>query len=345
MVVVLLALIAAQDPREVSVTGKRECLVPRPSVREDLLCQNLARRAGRGREADLALLSALDWLGRHQEPDGSWDGSVEITGLALNAYVDAGFTTWPQADCRASDGSRSASPVARQRIEANAQAVRRAVAFLVRSQDASGFIGSGRSPEALRAHAIATRALSEVYGWTLLLILREPAEKAVDALLKEPIPLDDVLVGCWALAIRSARLNGIPCPRGFGDQLRLARRSPGPFSLRRAGIEMLVWDWTRKGDGDPDPKELRSRIGVETVDPEEGFWMSRGVLRYDGLSGPLWKLWYPPLVDALLRRQGRDPEDCRGSWEPLVGGSRAAATAYHALSLATPSQTPVFWSR
>jgi hypothetical protein len=345
MVAVLLALIAAQDPREISVAGKRESLVCRPSVRDALLYQNLARRAGGVREADRALLSALDWLGRHQDSDGSWDGSIETTGFVLTAYLNAGFTTWPQADCRPSYGSRSASPAARQRIEANAQAVRRAVAFLVRSQDASGFIGSSSSPEALRGHAIATRALCEVYGWTLLLTLREPAEKAVDALLKEPIPVDDVLVGCWALAIRSARLNGIPCPWGLEDQLRLARRSPGPFSLRRAGIEMLVWNRTRKGESDPDPEELRSRIGVETVDPEEGFWMSSGVLRYDGLSGPLWKLWYPPLMDALLRRQERDPEERRGSWEAPGGGSRASATAFYALSLAVPYETPVFWGR
>jgi hypothetical protein len=349
MVAVLLAFLAAQDPREVPVAGKRESLVPRPSVRDDLLHQNLARRAGGGRESDQALLSALDWLDRHQEPDGSWDASIEMTGLALNAYVNAGYTTWSQADCRASYGGRStsvaASPEALRRIDSHAHAVRRAIAFLVRSQDATGFIGSRGSPEALRGHAIAARGLCEVYGWTLLLPLREPAEKAIDALLKEPIPADDVLIGWFTLAFRSAPRNGIPCPRGLEDQLRLARRPPGPFSLRRAGIEMLVWNRTRKGESDPDPAELRSRVGVETVDPEACFWMSNGALRYDGLSGPVWKLWYPPLVKTLLPQQERDHEDRRGSWEPHGGGSRATATAFHALSLAAPYEMPVFVDR
>jgi hypothetical protein len=349
MVAVLLALLAAQDPREVSVPWKHESLVPRPSVRNILLYQNLARKAGGGRESDQALRSALDWLGRHQDPDGSWDGSIETTGLALNAFLNAGFTTWPQADGRVPYGPRAVtpacSPAALRQVESHARVVRRAVAFLVRSQDASGFIGSRESSEGLRAHAIAARALAEAYGWTLLLILREPAEKALDALLKEPIPADDVLIAWWALALRSARLNGIPYPRALEDQLHLKRRPPGPFSLRRAGIEMLVWNRSRKGESDPDPEELRSRIRVDEIDPEECFWMSSGALRYDGIGGPVWKLWYPPLLKTLLLQQERDPEELRGSWKPHGGGSRAMATAFHALSLAAPYEMPVFWAR
>ncbi len=355
MVAVLLALLAAQDPREISVPWKHESLVPRPRVRDALLYQNLARKAGGGRESDQALRSALDWLGRHQEADGSWDGSIGTTGLALNAFLNAGFTTWPQVDCRPSYGRRAAmphcSPAALRQVESHARVVRRAVAFLVRSQDASGFIGSRGSPEALRGHAIATRALAEVYGWTLLLTLREPAEKAIDALLKEPIPSDDVLIAWWALAVRAARLNGIPYPWGLEDQLRLSPRPPGPFTLRRAGIEMLVWNRTQKGDSDPNPEELRSRVGGpltwdrEAVDPEAWFWMSRGALCFDGLGGPVWKLWYPPLLKAILSHQERDPEEPRGSWEPFGRGSRAAATAFHALSLAVPYETPIFGGR
>ena len=348
MIAVFLACLAFQDPREVPTAGKHESLVPRPCRRDDEHYLKLARRAGGGRDSDRALLAALDWLARHQGADGSWDGSIEVTSAALLAFVGAGFSTWAQEDCRPKMSPRShATPVcsseALRRLEAYAQAVRRAIAFLRRYQDPSGFIGLRGSPDALRGHAVATTALCDVYGWAPLLILREPTVQAIRALEEEPISTDDPAVAGWAaLAFRSAALDLLPFSRPAAERFQLGLPA-GEETRRRAAIDLLLRRLSSKRTRLPDAS--RVAWDADRADPEDRFWITTALLRYDGVEGPMGRRWIPALVEILLSRQGSGAGDSRGSWEPIGAGSRAAATAFHAMCLAAFYETPVFGTR
>src|SRR6185369_14311659 len=74
--------------------------------------ENLVARGGGTRATESAVLAALKWLARHQNPDGSWsaesfdarcsgakcvgkgekDYDVGVTGLSLLAFLGAGYT-------------------------------------------------------------------------------------------------------------------------------------------------------------------------------------------------------------------------------------------------------------
>ena len=137
------------------------------------------RRGGAGTEQ--ALADGLEWLKRHQAPDGSWDSDgfmdkcvtcpseadgpgyaeedVGVTGLALLAFLGDGNTTHK-------------GPYK--------QVVNKSLEWLLRQQDhASGLFGEQRGHHFIYNHAIATLAISEAYYFSKLPHLRTPLRKAV----------------------------------------------------------------------------------------------------------------------------------------------------------------------
>ena len=127
IVPIVLMLCAAQGLPRWSEPGKHEAWTPRPS----------RRTPGPDRDTDRAVLLALDWLIRNQADDGSWEAEdggsrVEVTGVALLAFLQAGFSTWAQQDCPAY-GNRSGSSLPyRGPPHSHHLAVRKAIGFLVR---------------------------------------------------------------------------------------------------------------------------------------------------------------------------------------------------------------------
>src|SRR5438105_12832108 len=113
LVVVLLAVQYAEGYRPSrSTPEKYERLIPAPFRRDPERLLREAQRGGGGRETEEALLSALGWLARAQNPDGTWDVpderlQVEVTGLALIAFSNAGFTPFSPEVCQPSYGNRS----------------------------------------------------------------------------------------------------------------------------------------------------------------------------------------------------------------------------------------------
>ena len=130
--------------------------------------------------------SALDWLARHQAPDGSWDADgfdhnrvrgegdsgdcdcgghghathdVGLTGLSLLAFLGVG----------------QSSREGRYR-----ETVARGLTFLREVQDPdTGLIGSANSREYLYDHAIATLALCDAYYATRSPLLKRSVQTAV----------------------------------------------------------------------------------------------------------------------------------------------------------------------
>jgi hypothetical protein len=122
------------------------------------------KKYGGSNAGETAVLKALRWLKEHQEADGSWTGAGSPTamcGLALLCYMAHGET-----------------PASKE----FGQTVEKAIRYLMYAQEENGrFKNAG--PNYSYGHAIATYALSESYGMTQMVLLKEPMEKAVKIII------------------------------------------------------------------------------------------------------------------------------------------------------------------
>jgi len=198
----------------------------------------LAQRAGASRESEQAVERALEWLRRHQDPDGRWDGGTAkykdgtvaegdddytahcppgdvcfgecyyweadtaLTGLALLSYLGAGYTH--------TDGQY-------------AETVANGLEYLRLAQKSDGDLRGRSQAVGMYCHAMATLALCEAYALTGDPKLRKPVEKAVAFLVKSRArdrmawryapgaPSGDTSILGWVvMVLKSAQENGIP---------------------------------------------------------------------------------------------------------------------------------------
>ena len=201
-----------------------------------------ARRAGASAASEEAVERALVWLSRHQDADGRWDAATAkyrdgtvvagdddytthcppgdvcfgecyyweadtaLTGLALLAYLGAGYTHL--------DGQY-------------ADTVARGLEFLRLSQKPDGDLRGRSQAVGLYCHAMATLAICEAYALTGDPKLRAPVERAVDFLVKARAqdrlawryapgaPVGDTSILGWVvMCLKSAQEVGIPIAGG-----------------------------------------------------------------------------------------------------------------------------------
>jgi hypothetical protein len=117
------------------------------------------RGTGRGEDA---VLRALRWLKKKQDPGGSWKGDVDpvaMTGLALLAYLAHGET--PQS-------------------EEFGPTVEKAIRFLI---DFQAKDPKGKFSQNSYTHGICTYAISEAYALTKIMAVKDSMEKAVSFLI------------------------------------------------------------------------------------------------------------------------------------------------------------------
>ena len=189
--------------------------------------------------------AGLDFLARHQFPDGHWSinelppgvnyenpglsptmsSDTAATGLALLTYLGGGYD-------HLTDKYRSV--------------VRRGVKWLIKNQAENGDLFSkngGNSFCHFYSHGIATIALCEAYGLTQDKMLREPARKAVEYIVNTQQKFDpqtgrgggwrykvdengrstesDTSVTGWQLmALKSAQMAGFDVPQETFDQIK-----------------------------------------------------------------------------------------------------------------------------
>jgi hypothetical protein len=185
-------------PEEQSAPPKSGCRVSLPAASDD------------------AIQAALDWLVRHQLPDGSWSVSrcggsmsdefgVGVTGLATLLFVSRGHTP---------SGGRYRDTV------------REAVRFLVDAQGAEGELGrnDAEGNGAGLNHAIAGQALVEVHRRVNSSWVGKCARKAVRWTWQHQLidggwglngkgARSDAVVTCWhVMQLRSALSVGISVP-------------------------------------------------------------------------------------------------------------------------------------
>ena len=187
---------------------------------------------GGGPRTEPARRAALEWLRRHQSPDGSWksagytaqctqkcqsvdaakygsgqglpDFDVGVTGLAMLAFAGTGHTHQTGE------------------YEEYADCLRKAVAYLkqvqVHSDDAAthGRFGGAEHEQWIYNHAIATMALCELYVLTRDVYLKKPVTDAVKLCLRaqnegrgwrygiKPGDNDTSVTGWMVLALKTA---------------------------------------------------------------------------------------------------------------------------------------------
>ncbi len=184
-----------------------------------------------GQLTEPAIENGLEYFSRAQFNDGHWSlhelpagvasdaallGSLHAdtaaTGLALLSYLGAGYT---------------------HQDEKYRNVVRRGVQWLVKHQQADGNLSyhgldpaydPASDPTQFYSHGIAAIALCETYGMTQDRELREPAQKAIDFIVKSQDPLrggwryksqdgsDTSVTGWQLMALRSAQMAGLEVP-------------------------------------------------------------------------------------------------------------------------------------
>lgn len=178
---------------------------------------------GTGPQTEEAVELGLVFLHSVQLPDGRWtldrnadtDGMPQMasdtaaTGLALLAFQGAGYH---HLDHR------------------YAQVVRNGIEFLVRNQQPDGSLFVPMDAESNRvvvfySHSIAALALCEAYGMTQDVTLREPAQRAIDFIVKTQnqqrggwrytpgVSTDTSVTGWMMMALKSGELANLKVPR------------------------------------------------------------------------------------------------------------------------------------
>ncbi|MGC8639745.1 MAG: prenyltransferase/squalene oxidase repeat-containing protein [Isosphaeraceae bacterium] len=235
---------AASVPALVDLTGPssgRNLTAVPPFYRSRLDANRSARaqRSGASAASEQAVERALDWLARHQDADGRWDGGTArdedgkavddddftvhcppgqtcfgecayweadtaMTGLALLSYLGAGYTQ--------KDGKYAIT-------------ISKGLDWLLSQQKANGDLRGRSRAVGMYCHAMATLALCEAYALSLDKTLRDPAQRAVAFLVRgrasdgqawryqpgEPIG-DTSILGWVVMAFKSAREVGLAIP-------------------------------------------------------------------------------------------------------------------------------------
>jgi hypothetical protein len=199
-----------------------------------------AQRIGASAASELAVERALDWLARHQDDDGRWDGGIAryddgtavkgdddftihcpagepcsgecayweadsaLTGLALLTYLGAGYTHH--------DGRYT-------------EVVGKGLDYLIGQQKADGDLRGRSEVVGMYCHAMATLALCEAYALTGDNRLQGAAERAIAFLVRARArdgmawryapgaPVGDTSILGWVvMGLKSAKEVGIPIP-------------------------------------------------------------------------------------------------------------------------------------
>ncbi len=322
---------------------------------EDKRRETLAKFEGAER-IDEAVTAGLNWLKRHQQPEGNWQlhtgypNASEVvlktdtgaTALALLAFLGHG-----QTHVNADD-------------ESTRDAVARGLNWLIDTQKPNGDFHDwdelGRQT-AYYAHSQALIAICEAYAMTGDRKLIDPAERGIRFLLESQQPIEggwkyqpqdeqsvgDLSVTGWALmALHTARVANLRVPsepfqRGhkFLDLVQLEdgaryKYEPRPgwdatYAMTGAGLLCRQYfGWTQKEPA------LGSGVDYLLSPPNEPVWTGgkRNVYSwyYTGqvlhnLNDDRFTEWYQRTATEILDHQftggGRAT---RGSWSPIPAG-------------------------
>ncbi|MFO0888672.1 MAG: hypothetical protein U0790_05925, partial [Isosphaeraceae bacterium] len=342
-----------------------------------------AQGTGASEASEQAVERALDWLAHHQDADGRWDGATMryedgtavpgdddftvhcpagqtcfgessyweadtgLTGLALLAYLGAGYTH--------KDGKYQTT-------------VNKGLDFLLAQQKADGDLRGVSKAVGMYCHAMAALALCEAHALSLDERLRGPAENAVAFLVRArardgeawryapgAAVGDTSILGWVVMVFKSAREIGLRVPGqaevnqgalrwldrvATGNARGLARYQP--WDSVTATMTAEAWVCRQfLGVGGPGAASDEAAAYLLKHPSDRGdsnfYYWYYGTLAMYQHGGPSWARWNDRLRDRLVKLQ-RGSGHPAGSWDPddsLYGarGGRIYCTALATLSL------------
>ncbi|MBI5367424.1 MAG: hypothetical protein HZA54_10345 [Planctomycetes bacterium] len=200
-------------------------------------------RKGTTPETENAVLRGLRWLARHQHADGSWDAegfsaqckrsicdgkgyrdhNLGLTGLALLAYLGAGYTHLTR---------ETYVDAMTGREMCFGTVVKLGLVHLIRSQDADGCFGARAGGKTMYNHAIAALAMAEAYGLTSSPLFKDAAQRGINFLVAAKNPYkawryepkdgdnDTSVTGWCVMAMKSAEISGLEVSRAAFAEAR-----------------------------------------------------------------------------------------------------------------------------
>ncbi len=285
---------------------------------------NLVARGGGSKASESATMVSLKWLQSKQDADGSWGGDVGRTGLVALGYEGAGYTHLS----REKVGTESAGDT-----------VKKALRWLIGNQDVDGWVGPQGD---VLGQARAATALAEAYGLTTSALMKDPAQKALDALVavrsatggwsRDGKGADDPTTTMWALlALKSGVLSGLAVSQGHLDAACAVLEAQG------GAPALLAHVLVKKDRKDPRLEDWAKSIVAALPDEKgsdyEGWHLaSMALFQYDGpTSGGTqahWKTWNLALKDAVIKRQAKE-----GSFTTGDASLDVDSTAFATLTL------------
>ncbi|MHC4252143.1 MAG: prenyltransferase/squalene oxidase repeat-containing protein [Planctomycetota bacterium] len=318
-----------------------------------------ALKGGGSRRSENAVDRALEWLWRHQESAGHWEGERKfeaddpgkntdagVTGLAVLAFLGAGHT------------EKTGKP--KYQVT-----VKKAVAWLIKKQAANGAIGEGFEGGLGYHHAIAGLALAEAFGMARIPRTGSAAQKAIDYSLnvhqtdysgwryKAKTPADTSVTGWFVMQLKSAKIAGLKvdgkgfqgattfvdkCTRDGGLVSYQPERSPTSTMTAVGLLCRQFMGWKR----DNPVLKTGANYLMDNLPEWDGgnvnfYYWYYGTLVMFQMGGQWWKAWNASLRDMLIERQRRGAPKIDGSWDPVGtwcgSGGRVFATASGCLCL------------
>ena len=308
----------------------------RPDVRRDA-----AKNLGGNDASERAVERGLKWLARHQFADGHWSihelnctdheckghGSFQsdtaATGLALLAFLGAGYTH--------QSGEHQA-------------VVSKGLAWLTSHQKKDGDLFTDESEFVwLYSHGMAAIPLCEAYGMTRDPALKDPAQRALDFVVAAQHPEfggwryrprfeSDTSVSGWQLmALKSGEMAGLSVPKSAYDGVSKwldsveSQSSPGRFkyhpskpvtlAMTAEGLLMRQYLGAKRSDAalTAGANYLKARLPRE-AEQDAYYWYYATQVMFH-MQGEHWAEWNASLRDMLIRMQSKEVAT-EGSWAP-----------------------------
>ncbi|MFT7616864.1 MAG: hypothetical protein ACI97A_000494 [Planctomycetota bacterium] len=183
---------------------------------------------GRPKAADVCVMRGLEWLSRHQSPNGSWDadgfccatgGCTCLQGSKGGALFDTGVTG---LSLLAFLGAGESPKVGEYRRN-----VARAVRWLMKSQDAEGCYGESSGSKMAYNQAIATLAMIEAYDMSRIPSLKASAEKGLAFCMSMQNPYK-----AWRYGVATGQ-NDVSVTGWMVMVMKAAKSAKLPFDERR----------------------------------------------------------------------------------------------------------------
>jgi hypothetical protein len=328
----------------------------------------LAGAFGGTKQTDRAVAGTVNWLSRHQNPDGSWslggyharckdltcrehdseqpvNSDAAATALALLPFLAAGQT------------HESRGPYQ--------QTIRKGLNWLVQNQLPNGDLSKG-SDSQMYTHGLCSIVLCEAYGMTQDRELGLHARYALEFIAatqnetggwryaSNSTDADTSVVGWQLMALKSGQMAGIPIKEETLDRAKdflksVSRGDSGGLFVytpdQQGGLPvmtavgLLCNQYTGMKRSDPAMVEGMNFLMANLPDPKAPnsyYWYYATQVMHN-LPGPEWDQWNREMRRALLDSQRKD--GCaEGSWDPApdawgMQGGRVMTTAIGCLSL------------